>query len=359
MISKKDKIFIGLTDIANIPMMFKKAFQENGYFCDYYTWSNDEDHPFGYEKDKILSLFKNPPPFRLFGKNPFYVVNIFFRIYYFIRILFTYKVFFFISPKSFLKNNIDLPVIKFFNKKIYFIFTGCIERDPEFPQADEDYICKRCMDIPLQKYCFCNNLSEKINRVQRLEKYSDFIIGQDDITSYIKNKSKLIWLYLITAYPKNKINILKKYNQKELRIIHFPSNPLVKQSHIIIPILRRFENIENVKVIIKEGIWSREKIEKELSEAHILINALGTGYNTLPIEAMSYGCVVVNSHPDWFKKNVPDAPIYETYAKSLFEDINYLIQKREVLMNYAFSGLEYYYKYHCPKAAGNFYCNYL
>jgi hypothetical protein len=299
--SKKKKIFIGLNDIANIPMMYKKAFEENGFICDYYTWSDNEDHPFGYMKDKIFFRFKHPPPFRIFGKNPFWLVSKFLAAVYLFYSVLKYDIFLFVSPRTFFLNNKDLKIIKMFRKKVITNFTGCVERDVNFPEADEDYICKRCKDINLQKWCFCNELVKKKELVNRLAEYSNFIIGQDDMTSYVNDKSKLIWYYNITDYPKPDISLSEKYNQKVIRIIHFPSNPLVKQSHIIVPILKKLNNRKDVKIII-DKIYNREKMEEELSKAHILVNALGTGYNTLPVEAMSYGCVVLNSHPAWFKK---------------------------------------------------------
>jgi hypothetical protein len=114
---------------------------------------------------------------------------------------------------------------------------------------------------------------KKKELVNRLEKYSDKILGQDDTTGYVTDKSKLIWFYIISDYPKYKIDLTEKYNQKEIRIIHFPSNSSRKQSHIIIPILNKFNNHKDVKIIIKDGILERERIEEEISK-HILVNQL-------------------------------------------------------------------------------------
>jgi len=351
----RNKIFIGFNDIANIPILFKQAFKESGLKCDYFRFSNEEEHPFGYSEDRTFRLFKYPPPFRIFGKNPFWIVNkILVSIFLFYSIS-RYKYFFFISPRSFYTNNKDLPIIKLFGKKVIMIFTGCVERDVNFAEADEDYICKKCQDISLQNWCLCNDANKKKELIGRLEKYSNKIIGQDDITSLVVDKSKLIWLYLISDYPKYKIDLQEKYNQKEIRIIHFPSNPLVKQSHIIIPILNMLARHKNVKIIIKDGIWKREKIEEELSKAHILVNALGAGYNTLPIEAMSYGCVVFNSQPHWFQRNVPDSPIVAITADNLEDTLIHYINNIPELKNYAEKSIDYYKKYHSPVAVGNFY----
>jgi len=350
----RKKIFIGLNDIANIPMMYKKAFAEIGFKGDYYTWSDIEEHPFGYKRDKIFFRFKQPPPFRIFGKNPFWIINKILASVYLLYSILKYNYFLFVSPRTFFSNNKDLKIIKLFKRKVIMNFTGCVERDVNFAEADEDYICKRCQDKTLQKWCFCNDIIKKKALVNRLEKYSDIIIGQDDMTGYINDKTKLIWYFNITDYPKYKINLEEKYSQKEIRIIHFPSNPLVKQSHIIIPILNKFINHKNIKIII-DKIYERERMEEELSKAHIQVNALGTGYNTLPVEAMSYGCVVLNSHPLWFRKNVPEAPVIPIMADTLEDTLRHYINYKPELKEYAEKSIKYYYKYHSPKAVGNYY----
>jgi hypothetical protein len=351
----KKKIFVGLNDIANIPMMYKKVFSEMGNKCDYYSWSDIGEHPFGYQRDKVFFRFKHPPPFRIFGKNPFLLISKVLTVIYLFYSILKYDYFLFISPKTFFLNNKDLKILKFFKKKVIVNFTGCVERDLNFGETDEDFICKRCQDKVLQKWCFCNDTDKKKELVNRLERHSDLILGQDDITSYVNDKSKLRWLFTISEKPRYDINLTEKYDQKELRIIHFPSNPLVKQSHIIVPALKKFIEKENVKIIIKDGVWERERIEEELSKAHILVNVLGTGYNVLAVEAMSNGCVVFNSHPEWFKRNVPDAPIVPITAKSLEETLEHFINNRTELKEYAERSAEYYYKYHSPEAGGNYY----
>lgn len=355
-INKKSKIFIGLKDIANLPMMFKKAFEENGIKCDYYTWSDFEKNLFGFRKDKTFFRFKHPPPFRILGKNPFWFLSNLLAVVYLLYSVLKYDYFFFISPMTFFLSNKDLRIIKLFNRKIIMMFTGCTERDVNFSEGDDEYICKNCL-VRTHKWSICNDLTKKKEQVNRLERYSDKILGQDDTTGYVSDKSKLIWFYIISDYPKFKVDLEEKYNQEEIRIIHFPSNPSRKQSHIIIPILKRFDNYKNVKIIIKDRIWEREKIVDEISKAHILVNQLGYGYNTLPVEAMSYGCVVFNSNPVWFQRNVPEAPIIHITAETLGNTLEHYINNKSELREYAEKSIGYYYKYHSPKAVGNFYKN--
>lgn len=336
-------------------MLFKKAFEENDLKCDYYIWSDIDDNPYGYRRDKTFFQFKHPPPFRIFGMNPFWLFSKLLAGVYLFYSIFRYDYFFFISPTTFFSSNKDLRIIRFFKKKVIMMFTGCTERDVNFSEGDKEYICNNCLFKIEYEWCICNDVKKKKEMVSRLGRYSNLILGQDDTTSYVTDKSKLLWFYIISDYPKHKVDLTEKYNQKEIRIIHFPSNPSRKQSHIIMPILNKFKNRKDVKIIIKDGIWSRERMEDEISKAHILVNQLGYGYNTLPVEAMSYGCAVFNSNPDWFKRNVPDAPIIHITAKTLKDTLEYFIKNKSELREYAEKSIEYYFKYHSPKAVGNHY----
>jgi len=351
---KKSKVFVGTINTANQAKGFAEALRSVGVKADFWSCSNSQ-HPFGYGTDKVMKFFSDsPPPFKIFGKNIFAILNNYIiKTLYFIKFLFSYNTFIFISPSSILRDNKDLSILRFFKKKIVFVFCGCTERDPDFDKSNPDYICNRCKDVEKQKMCLCDNLNIKMKRVRSFEKYSDYIISQDDSASYLKYKEP-IWFYLLSPEP-YKDNYLKKYEDKKIRIVHFPSNPLVKQSHIIIPILKKFKDKGKIKIIIKEGIWDKEKIEKELDEAHILVNVLGTGYNKLAVEAMSRGCVVLNSVPEWFKKKVPDAPIYKISAISLESDIKILIKNCNILKEYAQKSIEFYHKFHLPHTAGKYY----
>jgi hypothetical protein len=75
----------------------------------------------------------------------------------------------------------------------------------------------------------------------------------------------------------------------------------------------------------------------------------------LPVEAMSYGCAVFNSHPIWFKRNVPEVPIIHITAETLEDTLEHFISNKSELREYAEKSIEYYFKYHSPKAVGSHY----
>jgi hypothetical protein len=337
------KIFIGPLEIANVAKTLADAFRTQKIKADFYTYSNSL-HPFQYKTEKILFLD---------NKSPVKGLNRLLRLYYFIKLFFKHNTFIFLSPESILSKNFDLPILKFFRKKIIFIFTGCAERDPLFQPNNPDFICNRCEDLSWQAMFRCNEQNIKRKKVEKFEKYSTFIISQPDSAAYL-SKKKVIWFYIPVEHPPAQ-NYLSKFEQDKIVISHLPSNPLVKQTHIIVPVLNRIASEFDVEIIIKNGIWERDKILSVLDKTHILVDALGLGYATLAIEGMSRGCVIMNSFENWFKINVPDAPIYGTGSKTLYNDLVNLLNNRALQLEYSKRSIEYYNKYHTPEAVGEFY----
>jgi len=351
---KRSKVFIGLMNTANQAKGFAEALRKVGIKADYWSYSNRK-HQFGYPSEKILYLFKDSPPIlTVFNKNILHIFNKYcLKILYFIRFLLTYNTFIFVSPSSILWNNYDLSILKLLKKKIIFIFTGCTERNPKFDIGNPQWICNRCLDKDKQEMNFCSNLNLKINQVTRLEKYADYIIAQDDLASFL-NGDEFVWYKVFCEKPTQR-DYLSKYKNKKLNIIHLPSNQLDKQTHIIAPILEKIAKNKNVEVIIKRDVWSRDEILKTLDNAHILVDQLWFGYSVLGVEAMSRGCVVLNRNDQWFMDKVPASPVYKTTEKTLYNDLVYLINNRQVLLRLASNSMKYYNKYHTPEVLGKYY----
>jgi len=349
---RKSKVFIGPLNTANFALGLTKSLRSIGIIADYWSWSVSK-HPFGYNKDKTMFLFDSSPPFLLFGKNLFYFANIFLRYYYLFKMIFLYNTFLFISPDTILKKNKDLPFLKFFRKKIIFAFMGCNERDPEFEKNSDDWVCNNCKDENKKIMCLCNDIPQKRSKVHKMEFYSDFILSQADCASYLQRK-KAVWPYIFCEAPPQ-IDITEKVKDNKLKIIHFPSNSLAKQSHKIVPVLHRIQSErDDVEVVIKSGIPHTEVLE-ELKTSHILIDQLGSGYGVLGLEAMLRGCVVLNRDSSWFSGIVYDSPIFYTSAKTLYNDINALLENRELLKSYLIKSTQFYKDYHSIQVLGQYY----
>lgn len=341
---KRSRVFIGLENTANNLNTFAQALRSAGVKADAVVWKNS-NHAFNYGQEKELFLF---------NKRPFPGANNLLKYFHVFNMIRKYDTFILISPLSLLPNNKDLDILRFFNKKIVFVFCGCTERRVDLEPGNPEYLCNRCVDSEKQKRCLCTQINKKIELVQNLEKYASYIITQTDSAGYLKNNKKNIWFHVISLPPVKK-DYLAKYNSTEIVITHIPSNPLIKLSHIIIPVLERLKKeYPNVTLVIKSGITHDNVIEL-LEKTHILVDALGLGYGSLAVEGMARGSVAVTGHMTWLKKEVPACPVVTSTIDDLYSVLKKLVENKTELKAIAEKSMKFYEEYHSLEAAGNYY----
>lgn len=349
---RKSKVFIGFSNTANLSASLAEALRLNGIDADYVSLKH-QDKIFDYRQEKEIFQLKNDLLPVLFKKNITAVLNTWIKYIYFSYYIFLYNTFIFISPNSFLPQNNDLKILKALRRKIIFIFAGCPERDVNFMPGNPEYICNRCDDIEKKRSCLCYDFNKKAEKIQKLEFYSDYIVAQDDCASYLKYK-KAIWLYVFNRQEVI-IDISDKFKNNFIKIAHFPSNPKIKLSHLIIPVLERIrDEFDNIQLIIKSGI-SHEETIGHLSESHILVDALGLGYGVLATEAMSLGTVVITGKMDFIENHIGNNPIVKTSAETLYKDLLCLLRDKDEILRLAIESKRFYTKIHSLEAAGLFY----
>jgi hypothetical protein len=351
---KHSKIYIGPANTSNIFKELQVCLRSIGLNADFIPWSTNH-HEF-YKKNNREFKLIDPPPFKFFGKNIFYFINVWFlKPLYFIFVLIKYDTFFFIKPVTFFKKNKDLPILKLMNKKIVFFYVGCNDRNPLFSN-DPTYICNLCNNLTLQKRNHCHNLIIKKEKSLFFEKYATKIFGVDDLVDFNQKPTSL------AVIPAGEIKIsfnLKDYNKK-LKILHLPSNPLVKGTNFIEPVLERIKEEEDVEIIIKKENWPQEKMINTLKEGHILIDSLAAyTFGKLSLEAIQYGCVPLNAYPDWIAKYYDIPPVVKVNKDTLYSILKELIHDRELLKKYAERSQNAFNQYFTYQAAGEYYKNQL
>jgi hypothetical protein len=350
--NSKSRVFLGPLNTANLSNAIEEALRAEGINASFYQYGNF-DQLFNYKKGKVIFKFRNGFFPNLFNKNTTALINRLIIKLLFPYWLIKYNTFIFISPRSFLHNNQDLPILRFFSKKVYFIFAGCVERDPTYEQDNPEYLCNRCLDNKKRTLASCFKIENKKAFVQKLEKYSTKIISQDDCASFLKNK-KTIWPFIPAEQPTPK-DYLKKFEEYKIRIIHFPSNPLTKMSHVIRPILEKLEQkYDNIEIVYRSGIPHKEVL-KELEQSHILVDCLGAGYGVLGIEAMARGCIVFTGKTGFIENKFPDLPVVCTTSQSLLADLENIILDKKKRIRLANESIEFYKKYHTPDEIGKYY----
>ncbi len=346
------RVFIGPANLANVSNGFEKSLNTVEVEADFITWSN-RFHPFNYGKQKTFRII-NKESFKLFDKNILFFINEYLlKPIYFLYAIVKYDIFFFITPTTFLINNYDLRIINFFRKKIVFFYAGCVDRDLEF-DSDPEYVCNTCQDFVKQKASLCDKPKEKKLRANHFAKYADYIVGPPDTVSYVENKNKVHPLYL--GFPDIFIKSSERDFSGKLKISHLPSNPLVKGTHIIKPVLARIAEEEDVDIIIKYGLWSREKIVDEIKSSHILIDSLAAYiFGAISIEAIQYGCVVLNAYPEWIAKSYEIPMVVKISGDTLYSTLKELIKDRDLLKQYSARSQEAFNQYFTYKVAGSYY----
>lgn len=330
--------------------MFKMALNVVDVKCDFYSYRN-ADNAFNYLKHKTLFQFHQIP--RIFNKNITFIVNNWIKHFHLFYLILKYNTFIFNFPHTLLPGNKDLVILKFFRKKIITVLSGCPDRDVSLYPDDKEYICNRCVDEDKKRICLCKNIELKKSRVRKFEQISSAVISQSDSAGYLYQKD-FIWYHVIAEKPDQK-DYLAKFNSNEIIITHFPSNPIIKLSHIIVPVLEEIANERpNVKLIIKTKIPHAEVL-KHLDDTHILVDALGLSYGVLGIEGMARGCVTVVGNMPFINEKLNDNPLISSTTKNLKENILRLIDDKKMLIEHAERSLNFFNKYHAVESAGVYY----
>ncbi|MCF8296626.1 MAG: hypothetical protein K9J13_03695 [Saprospiraceae bacterium] len=347
-----NRVFIGLSNTSNISSGFAMALRSIGIKAKSYEYQRYSSR-FDQESGKTLFLIKDNGKTRIFNKNIIAIINNVIKyIHLFIHIPF-YNVYFFSRHSTFLPDMKDLRILKFFRKKIFLLFVGCPERNPNYENGEKDFICKYCKNEELKENCSCRDITEKRRIVNINLKYCDKIFALEDVGD-LSNVKPTFWMAAIENLEPEYLD--EKYSRNKLLISHLPSNSLYKQTDIIEPILKRIAlKYQEVEIIIKKEYWSREEIIKTLQKTHILVESLsGITYGVIGAEAMSAGCVVMSSYPQFISKYHDFHAIVKVTSENLYDVLCEYIEDRVKLKSQAKKSIEFYNKYHSYKAVGKY-----
>ncbi|MCB1177782.1 MAG: hypothetical protein KDK36_09405, partial [Leptospiraceae bacterium] len=242
------RIFLGLREIAGYYNSLRLGFEEVGIEARFVNLYN---HKFQYgEPDKQLlsricratGAYKNSTkiiPLKMF----YFAVHYFFRIILFLKCLFKYDVFIFGYNSTFFYY-LDLPVLKFFNKKIIYVFHGSDSRPP---YIDGAYI--KSKPKPSIDDCF-NEKKKKKKILLIIEKYADHIINQLP-QSYLHQRDFILKLAVGIPFESDIENISNTGSNKIFTILHSPSFPEAKGSETIETIIKELKK-DGYKIELKK-----------------------------------------------------------------------------------------------------------
>jgi glycosyltransferase involved in cell wall biosynthesis len=311
------RVFIGLTEIAGYYKDLKNGFTDLGIECSFVNFDNnafqyggdDQISVVPWMKKMITKIRTASLKQQKVKRTLLITVMKFLKIYFFIWCICRFDVFIFGYGRSFFGYNfkqfefIDLPILKFFKKKIIFTFNGSDSRPPYLDGAimleSKGVTIEQCISMTAQKK----------KALGKIDRYADYIVDYP-AQGLLHNRPFINGL--IVGVPRKfnlgtvTIDKLDK-EEKRIRIVHAPSNPEAKgTAHIQ-------QAIENLKV---KG-YSIEFIEiKGMPNSVVLENLVNCDfvvdqlYSDTPMPGFA-------SEAAWFGKPV----ILAGYAQKIVTDL--------------------------------------
>jgi glycosyltransferase involved in cell wall biosynthesis len=276
------RIYIGNKEIAGYFARLKDGFDKIGVKADlwylidnkYYTTKTNKlvklnQRLFPYFKKNLFTIFF---PFALMAAFSMVIIHSLVFVY----ALFKYDVFILNSQPFF--NYTELAILKLFRKKIIVAFLGTESR-PEYISGNliqgkysnnGNYNLKSCY----------KNVKAQHQRIQRIEKYADFIINHPP-TALFQQKPFIAWLHV--GFP-NDIPVSMEKDKNDfsriVKVLHAPSNAVSKGTTQIIEIIDQLRKEGLPIEFMKLENVPNEKVMDEIRKCDLVVDEL---YSDIPI----------------------------------------------------------------------------
>lgn len=270
--NKKDKtrILIGLSEVAGYHQNLKKGFLELGHKC-YFISRNVNHFNHGGDNNNLLIrvwryLFikhHNSRQRVIFTRIFWYALYQASNLAVFVWALFSFDVFIFGFAATFY-NYKELPLLRFFGKKVIYIFHGTDSRAPYLNAVYNERGTKETVRAT-------RRIKEKLLKI---EKYANYIISNPS-QGHLHERVFINRDYISSPVSCKDCSVSGTKDEKRpLTIVHSPSNKSAKGTSEIRKIITRlrkkgydFEYIEITNV-------SNKKVLESMSRADIVIDQL-------------------------------------------------------------------------------------
>lgn len=272
---KLRKVLVGPFEVAGYYANLAKGLKAIGVKCDYVTYGS---HVFGYGGEtrapavlKLMSFF-----FRCQAKFSQYAMirRVFTALvevcqwFWFAQALASYDCFIFGFGQSLLRGNRDLPILKYFGKRIIVNIGHGSDARP--PYMDGSY--QTAEGAPIYSLKVLRELTfARLDRVRRLEKYSDVVVGAPFSTSVFASQPYVNFLYVGLPFSSAEDCAVSStdlvdpvdLNGQRIRILHSPSHPAVKGSKLIVQAIERLKaKGHQIDLILLQGRPHAEVIQE-------------------------------------------------------------------------------------------------
>lgn len=214
--------------------------------------------------------------------------------FYFFYVIFKCENYIFFWKDSFFPLNLDFILLHIMKKKVLVWYCGSdIRYAPihkglmqEFGHKSNYYLYEKSSNIDFIAKFIRQKIAEKFCIVHSSREKGTFL--------------KVPAVFFRTPFRKLIQNNKRKPNDY-MKVCHFPSNPMVKNTDMVLQAIEILSK-KSLKIdfIYKTEI-SNEEVINNLQEADILIDYAGTIWGTLACEAMRCGCVVIGANEARFE----------------------------------------------------------
>jgi len=274
---------------------------------------------------------------------------------YLLEIRGKYDIYHFNFAKSLLdfpQKKLDLLDLQFYKGSNFFTFNGSdirqtVSRDinPYTPFSD---------GVPEVVHGLLNK--HKRLRLKKILNYAEhcFVLNPDLMRFFPEGRAsflpyiKFVWFEI----ERQKKNFTKS---KVLRIVHAPTNRMVKGSEALIDTINELKKTHPVELVLVENVSYQDAL-KMYQSADIIVDQMRIGwYGGLALEAMKMGipvaCYINDSDlqfiPEMMKVALKES-IININKDNLMERLIELIQNRDLLNTISDNGFDYVQEFHNP-----------
>ena len=338
------RIFIGFNNAAGYGTRLVTAFRQIGVNADLYV---EGRHPFGFENEttKYYSLPKSR-----------WLQRIYTRLF-FLKCLFKYDAFLFISIQTFIKGFKDLKILRKLNKKTLMIFVGCDVQQPELTHKPgiPYSSCHNCV----QEYKdFVGCVPEtKPARTRKIEGLIDYIMTDRALADSVHREFFHINQPInINDFP---VNIKETGNTLPV-ILHAPSNFGYKGTKYLVEAIEKLKTEFKFEFKLVNNVTLKE-LYNEIERADLIVDQLIQGwFGMLPLEAIMFGKPVICYLRDDVVKALPgDCSIINANPGNIYSVLKECLQNKDKWKEIGVRGRDYVIKYHDSKIIAKRYADLL
>jgi hypothetical protein len=337
------KVFIGPADVTNIAANLGDALRKRGVKV---TTVNIGSHCYlaGKTYDEVLS----PPSVK---NRSNYLVALMRYAYWariFIRFFIRDNRFIFLSGKTLMIKNYDLPLYRLFRKKTIMWFLGSEIKD--LKKREED-LKRRGIEVFRNEKVgedTAEKRQEKLRLIRTVEKNVDAIITAPSIAQLIrrdyygKRMETRVFLPIDVESIRFHIN-----TGGGVSIVHAPSNMQIKGTDSIVESLDRLRSEGYAFQLTLTQNMPNNELRELLSNSDIVVDQLyAFGPGMLALEAMCAGCAVLGGNIPEVSYYPDDLPIIHTNPGNIYMNLKMLLDDAELRRDLAVKGRRYVEKYH-------------